>query len=548
MKRAHALHLWLIAIFIVGLAGLVAFSITALREHADRARQVQLLVAEIDSDAQRVSRIEWQAAAGRALSEELDQEFRRTAREIHEHLDEYDRESPADARELGAPASRYLSTVERQLALLTAGRVAESEKVDARDVDPSFEGLQHELRSIDAEQSERARGAAAKTDIGVTVSMLLAALLLIAALRRLDSVRGAAALERQRDLEIQALQDALTGLPNRRKLLLDLEQEVLRAGAGEGVVLVLCDLDGFKAYNDTFGHLEGDLLLGRLSEQLARTVAAHGTAYRLGGDEFCALVHVDHGELEPLLRACHDALHETGSGFEIRASIGSAALPAEASDSSTALRLADERMYAQKQERGAPVGHRLPDVILRVLALQDPELYDHVHQVAKLAGGVGRRLGLDDAQVANLVRAAELHDVGKFAIPDSILHKPGPLDADEQEFIRRHTLIGQSILSAAPMLAGVGQLVRSSHERYDGTGYPDGLRDEDIPLSSRIIFVCDSFDAMTTERPYREAMNEADALTELTRCASTQFDPAVVDAFVSELAALKSARQSAATA
>jgi HD-GYP domain-containing protein (c-di-GMP phosphodiesterase class II) len=141
------------------------------------------------------------------------------------------------------------------------------------------------------------------------------------------------------------------------------------------------------------------------------------------------------------------------------------------------------------------------------------------------------------------VRAAELHDVGKIAIPDSILHKPGPLDAREQEFMRRHTIIGESILNAAPALAGAGGLVRSSHERYDGTGYPDGLLAEEIPLPSRIIFVCDSFQAMTTDRPYRQAMNEDDALAELRRCAGTQFDPAVVDAFASELAAVKTARQ-----
>jgi HD-GYP domain-containing protein (c-di-GMP phosphodiesterase class II) len=152
---------------------------------------------------------------------------------------------------------------------------------------------------------------------------------------------------------------------------------------------------------------------------------------------------------------------------------------------------------------------------------------------------------MDDVAVANLVRAAELHDVGKIAIPDSILHKPGPLDPQEQEFMRRHTIIGESILNAAPALAGAGGLVRSSHERYDGAGYPDGLHEEEIPLPSRIIFVCDSFQAMTTDRPYRQAMDEYDALAELRRCAGTQFDPAVVDAFAAELAAVKTAREHA---
>ena len=147
----------------------------------------------------------------------------------------------------------------------------------------------------------------------------------------------------------------------------------------------------------------------------------------------------------------------------------------------------------------------------------------------------GDRLGLDGGEVADLVRAAELHDVGKVAIPDSILQKPGPLAPDEQQLMRRHTLIGENILSAASALAGVGRLVRSSHERFDGTGYPDRLQHEEIPLASRIIFVCDAYDAMTTDRPYRKAMSEEHAVAELRRCASTQFDPAVVDAFVAEL-------------
>jgi HD-GYP domain-containing protein (c-di-GMP phosphodiesterase class II) len=163
---------------------------------------------------------------------------------------------------------------------------------------------------------------------------------------------------------------------------------------------------------------------------------------------------------------------------------------------------------------------------------------DHARDVARLAAAVGHRLGLEGGEAADLVQAAELHDVGKVAIPDSILQKPGPLAPDEQQFMRRHTLIGENILSAASALAGVGRLVRSSHERYDGTGYPDRLAREEIPLASRIIFVCDAYDAMTTDRPYRKAMNKEDAVAELRRCANTQFDPAVVDAFIAELGAV----------
>jgi HD-GYP domain-containing protein (c-di-GMP phosphodiesterase class II) len=138
--------------------------------------------------------------------------------------------------------------------------------------------------------------------------------------------------------------------------------------------------------------------------------------------------------------------------------------------------------------------------------------------------------------VEQIRQAAELHDVGKVAIPDAILDKPGRLNDDEWAFIRRHTLIGERILAAAPALRSVATLVRSSHENFDGSGYPDGLVGSEIPLGSRIISVCDAFHAMTTDRPYRQAMSQSDAIAELRRCAGQQFDPAVVEQFCRALA------------
>jgi diguanylate cyclase (GGDEF)-like protein len=524
-----------LAVAIIVVAALTATSITALRRNADRARLVQVTVATLDGEAQRVSRIESEAAAEGRLSAELGTQFESAHGLIDRGLHAFLRTGAADARPLHTLAHRYLAAVEKQLALMSAGRVAESTLVDAREADPSFDALQDELDRINATARATADTASARMDIGVVASLTLAALGLIVMLARLDTLRSAAARRRERDLESQALQDALTGLPNRRKLLLDLEQQLLRTGDSRCFV-VLCDLDGFKAYNDSFGHMEGDLLLARLGERLARSVSAHGTAYRFGGDEFCALLRIDEQELGRTLAACHDALSERGSGFDVRASIGAVAVPAEAADAIAALRLADQRMYAQKNTRDSSVGQQLRDLIMRVHVELDPTLHDHVHGVAQLAAGVGRALGLDDVVLADLVRAAELHDVGKIAIPDSILNKPGPLDPREQEFMRRHTLIGESILGETSALAPVGRLVRSSHERWDGMGYPDGLRAEEIPLASRIVFVCDAFDAMTTDRSYRKRMSDGDALEELERGAGTQFDPVVVAAFAAELA------------
>jgi two-component system cell cycle response regulator len=160
-----------------------------------------------------------------------------------------------------------------------------------------------------------------------------------------------------------------------------------------------------------------------------------------------------------------------------------------------------------------------------------PELAERHAATARLAEAVGTRMGLSTEDRLQLRQAAELHDVGKLGIPDEILTKPGPLTPPEWVFVRRHPLIGARIIGAAPALAGAAALVRSTHERPDGTGYPDGLSGDQIPLGSRIIAVCDAFTAMTSARPYAEQRTIPEAVAELRRAAGTQFDAAVVDAF-----------------
>jgi HD-GYP domain-containing protein (c-di-GMP phosphodiesterase class II) len=140
-------------------------------------------------------------------------------------------------------------------------------------------------------------------------------------------------------------------------------------------------------------------------------------------------------------------------------------------------------------------------------------------------------MALMPEELEELARAAEMHDIGKMAVPEQILNKPGPLDEVEFEFIRQHTIVGERILSAAPALASVARIVRSSHERWDGHGYPDGLEAEEIPLAARIVLVCDAYHAMTSDRPYHPAISERAALAELRRCAGTHFDPTVVEVF-----------------
>jgi HD-GYP domain-containing protein (c-di-GMP phosphodiesterase class II) len=160
-----------------------------------------------------------------------------------------------------------------------------------------------------------------------------------------------------------------------------------------------------------------------------------------------------------------------------------------------------------------------------------PELHEHVSDVAELARAVAAELGMGEEQRDEVFRAAELHDTGKMAIPDAILNKPGPLEPEEWRFMREHTLIGERIIAAAPALVPVARLVRSTHERWDGSGYPDALREEQIPLGSRVIAVCDAYEAMISERPYSVATMRGRAVEELRQGAGTQFDPQVVDAF-----------------
>jgi len=330
----------------------------------------------------------------------------------------------------------------------------------------------------------------------------------------------------------QAMTDPLTGLGNRRRLTDDLTGAFADDAPGRPSVLLLFDLDGFKSYNDTFGHLAGDELLTRLGARLRHAVEGAGRAYRLGGDEFCAHLDLDGADPGALIGSAAIALTESGPDYTIQASLGVVLLPREADSAQHALRLADERMYANKRSRSGGAGGQAGEVLLRTLSAKQPALDEHSSNVAGLAVKVARRLGLSGEALDGVARAAQLHDVGKVGIPDAVLNKASRLSDGDWEFIRGHTILGERILQGAPALRTVAGLVRSSHERWDGSGYPDRLHGEEIPLGARIVGVCDAYEAMTTERSYRPAVSHETACRELRRCAGTQFDPAVVDALL----------------
>ncbi len=330
--------------------------------------------------------------------------------------------------------------------------------------------------------------------------------------------------------ERKASTDALTGLGNRRRLFDDLAQ--LGWGADTTALgLVVFDLDGFKTYNDTYGHGAGDRLLCRIADQLVQTLGGRGRGYRLGGDEFCAVVTATVGDIQRVGAEIAGRLEQFGDGFQVTASYG-AASTSEAVSADDLMRCADRRMYEEKHSRRPSAASQAVDALLAIVDERHPSLSHHVNGVTRLAHGVAQRLGLRDAELDAVDHAAALHDVGKVAIPDAILDKRGPLGESEWAFMRQHTVIGERVLLAVPSLRSAAPLVRASHERWDGNGYPDGRRGEQVPLGAAVIAACDALDAMLEDRPYQRARTLAEASAELRRCSGTQFAPHVVEALI----------------
>jgi len=330
----------------------------------------------------------------------------------------------------------------------------------------------------------------------------------------------------------EAATDPLTGLGNRRKLTRDMDAALSSGSLHDGALLLtLFDLDGFKLYNDSFGHPAGDALLTRLGAGLAASLTEEEDAYRMGGDEFCTLSRLNGRSPEMVATRSAAALADRGEGFEIGCSFGYVVLPDETDEAEEALRIVDRRMYENKQRGRASAQRQSTDVLLQALSERHPRLGDHLSGVAMLAEVTARALGLPEEVIERTRLTAELHDIGKVALPDGVLNKTGALNDDEWVFIKTHTLIGERIVSAAPALGHIAPLVRSTHERWDGAGYPDRLADEAIPIEARVVSVCDAYDAMTSDRPYRRAMSGEVAVDELRRGAGSQFDPGVVEAF-----------------
>jgi diguanylate cyclase (GGDEF)-like protein/putative nucleotidyltransferase with HDIG domain len=339
--------------------------------------------------------------------------------------------------------------------------------------------------------------------------------------------------------------DPLTGLWNRRRFEQDVAHQLDRCRRyGERAALVLLDIDGFKQVNDVLGHLAGDEVLCAIGESLSSRLRGSDRAARLGGDEFAVLLlDVDAAATERVAAQLASQLSAAAAAVQERvnlsASAGTALLDRSTGGVNEALEAADRAMYKAKHRSGLdkpPAGVPAPDIaangemsslraLLAAVNARDSYTAMHSREVVTLARGVARALGLDDAQVAEVEHIALLHDLGKIAIPDAILRKPGPLTTHEQTLMRQHPVVGAQILGSMPELAHLAPAVRAEHERWDGRGYPDGLAGEEIPVASRIALVCDAYHAMTSNRPYRRAMSAAAARDEIRREAGKQFCP-----------------------
>ncbi len=352
-----------------------------------------------------------------------------------------------------------------------------------------------------------------------------------------------------------ALTDPLTGLGNHRHFHERLQRELAQADEHGGMVsLCFLDIDDFKRINDQFGHPAGD----RVLSQVAARLRQGGESFRLGGDEFAVLlVDMDEQLALSTTQSIVQRIAETelGKAGQITVSAGVATFPQHGRERDSLIRLADGALYWAKEHGKNQVRLARADVaelsefrrvasgadriarfraaasLARAVDSRDAYTGSHSERVANLAAEIATRLGLPAEEVELTRLAGSLHDLGKLAIPEEILRKPAALSDAERLVLERHPQIGYRMLESLGV-DPIAYWVLHHHERWDGSGYPDGLAGDRIPLGARIIFVSDAFDAMTSDRLYRDSLSFEEAVAEVERCASSQFDPQVVSAFL----------------
>lgn len=341
--------------------------------------------------------------------------------------------------------------------------------------------------------------------------------------------------EKKEQILYLSYHDVLTGLYNRRFI----EEEMKRADISSSLPLavIMGDVNGLKITNDVFGHDEGDRLLQQLAGVMTECCREEDILCRWGGDEFLILMlHTTKEETEQVVKRIRRLCAERSEGtLQLSVSLGYSVIEQSYGSLEQALQDAEEWMYHQKLLEGKSYRNTVISTLLSTLYEKSLETEEHAERLKDNCCRMGRELHFTDAEMNELSLFAILHDIGKVGVDQSILKKPAPLSLEEWEEMRKHPEIGYRIAQNTPELIGVSEYILSHHERWDGSGYPRGLKGDQIPLMCRILSIADAFDAMTNDRAYRRAKSREAAIAELNRCAGTQFDPQIARIFVDKV-------------
>ena len=341
----------------------------------------------------------------------------------------------------------------------------------------------------------------------------------------------------EKRLTYLSIHDPLTGLYNRTQFSLELER--LQQPQFAPVGIIVGDLDGLKLINDTWGHQSGDSLLKAVATILKECCPADATINRIGGDEFVLLL--PHTTLAILEKLCHtitraiDTYNQTSplaEGIVLSISLGFALAEAYPPKLQEVFKIADNNMYREKLNQSQSNRSAIVQTAMKLLEARDFITEGHGDRIQLLVARLGIALKLPENRVTDLKLLAQFHDIGKVGIPDNILFKPGPLTPEEFNEMKRHSEIGYRIAQSSPDLNLIADYILKHHEWWDGSGYPMGLVGKSIPLECRILSIADAYDAMTSDRPYRKALVHKHAIEELRRFAGIQFDPELVDNFI----------------